>query len=90
MKQTKPTTAAATTTKKHPQFFLEYMYQDMIIMILFLFASVLVKNIYSLEFSRYRYLNQQCKILFAQAINIFDGQVKYVVFLQLVHPPHGK
>lgn len=62
----------------------------MIIKILFLFASVLVKNIYSLEFSRKSYLNQQCKILFAQAINIFDGQVKYVVFLQLVHLPHGK
>lgn len=48
------------------------------------------KNIYSLEFCRYSFLNQQCKILFAQAINISDGQVKYVVFLQLIHPPHGK
>lgn len=62
----------------------------MIVVILFASTEANVKNIYSLEFSGYSYLNQQCKILFAQAINIFDGQVKYVVFLQFIHPPHGK
>lgn len=49
------------------------------------------KNIYSVEFSGYSYLNQQCKILFAQAINFFDGQVKYVgFFFQFIHSPHSK
>lgn len=50
------------------------------------------KNIYLVDFSEYSSLNQQCKILFAQAINFFDGHVKYVgLFLfHFMHPPHGK